>query len=403
MFEQVMYFYHDPLFGASILLGIVAILIFADWGRNKYKAKKKEMALQDFAKSYSEGSLSDEIIDFLSISKNPTPSLMLLAKTYSLAGDRGYAIKIYLGILEKTTNTQEKLIILESLGITYFEAGFLQRAKEIFLEIIKAYPRNRQVLDYLMRVYENMGEYEEALDALESIEELSQPKQRASIEQMRSYLHFMVLKNSNFLSLEKKRKEIISLMRYCGKINRLALEYLSVYDREAFWIEVLELGTQSSIKHDLSANPALTKKEQNSIDSNEAILQVLDILWRFGREEIPFEKLKNHKSIMDIFRAKGYVKDNQECEVFELEALRILQAHSTQRGELTFEYRCNHCKNIFPFDSYRCAVCASIGQMDLVFRVVESRQSQFASSIDSMQNSAFINSAKQFASNFSAT
>ena len=397
-----MYFYHDPLFGASILLGIVAILIFADWSRNKYQAKKKEMALQDFAKSYSEGSLSDEIIDFLSISKNPTPPLMLLAKTYSLAGDRGYAIKIYLGILEKTTNTQEKLIILESLGITYFEAGFLQRAKEIFLEIIKAYPRNRQVLDYLMRVYENMGEYEEALDALESIEELSQPKQRASIEQMRSYLHFMVLKNSNFLSLEKKRKEIVSLMRYCGKINRLSLEYLSVYDREAFWAQMLELGTQSNL--DLSSNPALTKNEQNSTQSNEVILQVLDILWRFAKEEIPFEKLKNHKSIMDIFRAKGYVKDSQECDVFELEALRILSAHSTQRGELTFEYRCNHCKNIFPFDSYRCAVCANVGQMDLVFRVVESRQSQFApSDVDSSQNSAFINSVKQFASNFSAT
>ena len=397
-----MYFYHDPLFGASILLGIVAILIFADWSRNKYQAKKKEMALQDFAKSYSEGSLSDEIIDFLSISKNPTPSLMLLAKTYALAGDRGYAIKIYLGILEKTTNTQEKLIILESLGITYFEAGFLQRAKEIFLEIIKAYPRNRRVLDYLMRVYENMSEYEEALDALESIEELSSPKQRASIEQMRSYLHFMVLKNSNFLSLEKKRKEIVSLMRYCGKINRLALEYLSVYDREAFWAEVLALSTQP--KHILQSDSTLIKKEQNDIDSNETILQILDILWRFAKEEIPLEKLKNHKSIMDIFRSKGYVKDSQECEVFELEALRILHTHSTQRGELTFEYRCNHCKNIFPFDSYRCAVCANIGQMDLVFRVVESKQSQFSSnSIDSAQNSAFINSAKQFASNFSAT
>lgn len=402
MFEQVMYFYHDPLFGASILLGIVAILIFADWSRNKYQAKKKEMALQDFAKSYSESSLSDEIIDFLSISKNPTPSLMLLAKTYALAGDRGYAIKIYLGILEKTTNTQEKLIILESLGITYFEAGFLQRAKEIFLEIIKAYPRNRRVLDYLMRVYENMGEYEEALDALESIEELSSPKQRSSIEQMRSYLHFMVLKNSNFLSLEKKRKEIVSLMRYCGKINRLALEYLSVYDREAFWAEVLALSTQP--KHILQSDSTLIKKEQNDIDSNETILQILDILWRFAKEEIPLEKLKNHKSIMDIFRSKGYVKDSQECEVFELEALRILHTHSTQRGELTFEYRCNHCKNIFPFDSYRCAVCANIGQMDLVFRVVESKQSQFSSnSIDSAQNSAFINSAKQFASNFSAT
>ena len=148
-----MYFYHDPLFGASILLGIVAILMFADWGRNKYQAKKKAMALQDFAKTYHKDVLSDEIIDLLSMSKNSTSSLLLLAKTYSLAGDRGYAIKIYLGILEQVRDVQERIIVLESLGITYFEAGFLHRAKEVFIEILKSYPRNKQVLDYLLRVY----------------------------------------------------------------------------------------------------------------------------------------------------------------------------------------------------------------------------------------------------------
>ncbi|MGX2972047.1 tetratricopeptide repeat protein [Helicobacter sp. T3_23-1059] len=430
MFDEIMYFYHDPLFGASILLGIVAIIIFADWGKNKYQAKKREMALEDFAKSYSEGSLSDEIIDFLSISKNPTPPLILLAKTYSLAGDRGYAIKIYLGLLEKARNTEEKIIILESLGVTYFEAGFLQRAKEIFLEIIKSYPRNKQVLDYLMRVYESMGEYEEALDALESIEELSLKKERAQNEQMRIFLHFMLLKNSNFLSLEKKRKEIIALMRYCAQINRLGLEYLSMYDREAFWQEVIRINQHSknaknnadALKSNMDYNADFNKdlevldsskhlttnatqnpqnKAQNLANNQNEILEVLDILWRFKKEEIPFEKLKNHKNILDIFRAKGYVKDEIQCDVFELEALRILLAHSLQKGELTFEYRCNHCKNIFPFDSYRCPLCANIGQMDLVFKIIESTTKD--SNMDFAKNSAFINSAKQFASNFSTT
>lgn len=431
-----MYFYHDPLFGASILLGIVAIIIFADWGKNKYQAKKREMALEDFAKSYSEGSLSDEIIDFLSISKNPTPPLMLLAKTYALAGDRGYAIKIYLSLLEKTRDTEEKIIILESLGVTYFEAGFLQRAKEIFLEILKSYPRNKQVLDYLMRVYESMGEYEEALDALESIQELSLEKERAQNEQMRIFLYFMLLKNSNFLSLEKKRKEIIALMRYCAQINRLGLEYLSMYDREAFWQEIIRINQNPQnpknnantlkssddynadfngdlVAKDFSKQPAINNHSptnnaqnpqhqmQNLANNQNKILEMLDILWRFKKEEIPFEKLKNHKNIIDIFRAKGYVKDEIQCDVFELEALRILLAHSLQKGELTFEYRCNHCKNIFPFDSYRCPLCANIGQMDLVFKIIESTTKDV--NMDFAKNSAFINNAKQFASNFSTT
>lgn len=422
MFEEIMYFYHDPLFGASILLGIVAILMFADWGRNKYQAKKKAMALQDFAKTYHKDVLSDEIIDLLSMSKNSTSSLLLLAKTYSLAGDRGYAIKIYLGILEQVRDVQERIIVLESLGITYFEAGFLHRAKEVFIEILKSYPRNKQVLDYLLRVYENMGDYEEALDVLESLEELGLSKQQEYYAQMRSYLHFMLLKNSNFLSLDKRQKEIISLARYCGKINRLSLEYLMLYDREAFWEEVLGLDPilhsvektlfstgdinnatsdmDSTHKKDLSHN-----EQHNTLlpNHNKSILQVLDILWRFSKDEIPFWKVKNHKNIMDIFRAKGYVKDEVECEVFELETLRILHAHSKQKGELTFEYRCQKCKNIFPFDSYRCPICAGIGEMDLVFKIREF--DNFAqiekTNIDSTQHSEFMKNAKQFASNFS--
>ncbi|WP_307983659.1 tetratricopeptide repeat protein [uncultured Helicobacter sp.] len=344
MSENIAFLYRDPLFGIAIFIAIVIILVFADYGRNKYRQKKREIALQNFTKSYGEGSLSDEVVKFLSLAKNPIPPLLFLANTYSKAGDSNSAIKIYLGMLEQVHNFQEKIIILESLGITYFQAGFLQRAKHIFLEILKNYPRNSQILLYLMRTYESMGQYQEALDTLECLDEVATTKQRKDNAIVKTYLHFMRLSSGDMLSLEKKNKEIISLMHRCQYINRIALGYLKLYARELFWQEVKKF---------------------------DKVRFCYDLLWNINQNEIPFEAIKHHSDIMDIYRAKGYIKDNKECATFELEALRILHQHSSQQGDITFEYRCVQCKNIFPFDSYRCPICAHVGEMDLVLKLKE--------------------------------
>ncbi len=371
MFDAIAFLYRDPLFGIIILIAIITILVFADYGRNKYRAKKRQIAIENFTKSYNENAPSDEFVDFLSLAKNPIPPLLLLAKTYARAGDSAYAIKIYLAMLEKTRDIQEKIIVLESLGITYFEAGFLQRAKNIFLEILKIYPRNAQILSYLMRTHESMGEYQDALDVLECFDELSTPKEQQENEHIRTYLHFMLLAHNHILPFHKKNKEIIELMHYSGMINRLGLDYLFVYARELFWEELLRM---------------------------PSIEFCLDILWRCKQEEIPFDILSKRTDIVDVFVAKGYLqrpessvaktqedrnlldsKDHQAPAVplktkktpFELEVLCILRRYSKQKGDLIFEYRCHHCKNIFPFDSYRCPICANVGEMDLAYRLKE--------------------------------
>ena len=102
MFDAIAFLYRDPLFGIIILIAIITILVFADYGRNKYRAKKRQIAIENFTKSYNENAPSDEFVDFLSLAKNPIPPLLLLAKTYARAGDSAYAIKIYLAMLEKT-------------------------------------------------------------------------------------------------------------------------------------------------------------------------------------------------------------------------------------------------------------------------------------------------------------
>ncbi|PAF52388.1 tetratricopeptide repeat protein [Helicobacter sp. 13S00477-4] len=343
--KDIAFIYRDPLFGIIILIAIIAIIALADYSRNRYRSKKRSESLKNLARSYEYAGLSDGVLEFLALANNPIPTLMFLAQTYAKSGNSEQAIKIYLSILEKTTDSKEKIPILEALGVTYFDAGFLQRAKMIFIEILKSYPRNSSALSYLMRTYESMGEYKKALEVLDCLDELEVDldEKDTQILQNKNYLYLMMLINDNFLSLEQKQNQIMNLAYKTPYLSKIILNYLKTYNQALFWEFIFSLKTVDNF---------------------------IDLLWDFCKDEIPFEMLKNSKAISDIYRAKGYIKDEKGCSIFELEVLRVLHfSPSHLRGNIDFEYRCHSCKRIFPFDSYRCPSCSQTGIMDVILKL----------------------------------
>ncbi|PAF47603.1 hypothetical protein BKH46_03530 [Helicobacter sp. 12S02634-8] len=344
--------YRDPLFGITILVAIIAIVALADYSRNRYRSKKRSQSLKNLAKSYEYTGLSDGVMEFLSLAHNPVPTLMFLAQTYAKSGDSEQAIRIYLSILEKTSESKDKIPILEALGVTYFDAGFLQRAKNIFIEILKSYPRNSGVLSYLMRTYESMGEYKKALEVLDCLDELEVGSDTISSEIIahKNYLYLMMVIDEDFLSLEQKEHQIIALFYQAPSLHKLVLTYLKTYNLPLFWQQVALLGD---------------------------VQNFIDLLWGFPKEAIPFDLLQNAPSVLDIYRAKGYVRDGKECDIFELEVLRVLELEGGNlRGGIDFEYRCHSCKSIFPFDSYRCGACSELGTMDVILKLRRAKNNE---------------------------
>lgn len=342
--KEIAFIYRDPLFGIAILIAIIAIVALADYSRNKYRSKKRLQSLKNLIKSYEYTSLDDGVKEFIEHAHNPIPTLMFLAQTYAKSGDSQQAIKIYLSILEKNLEIKDKIPVLESLGILYFEAGFLQRAKNIFIELLKLYPRNINALSYLMRTYESMGQYKKALEVLDCVNELEYgtiDEDFDNIINNKNYLYLMMIINDDFLSLMQKQNRILTLAKQAPSLNKLILNYFKTYDRKVFWEHIMSIS-----------------KIENFID----------LLWGFEQKDIPFELLSQFQNILDIYRAKGYINDNKECLIFELEILRVLLQHSHIKTDLDFEYRCHNCKSIFPFDSHRCPTCANLGIMDLILK-----------------------------------
>lgn len=104
--------------------------------------------------------------------------------------------------------------------------------------------------------------------------------------------------------------------------------------------------------------------------SEKNLHNYIDLLWNLPPPP-NMEAIKSHKQIADIYRAKGQLNDNCECEIFELEVLRILGKDSRKKADLGFKYRCDFCQGIFPFESHRCPNCAEVGGSSVVLEILE--------------------------------
>ncbi|MCE3037282.1 hypothetical protein LW135_05485 [Helicobacter sp. faydin-H20] len=340
--DSILYFYRDPLFDIIILFSIIATIALLDYSRNKYRTHKKQQSLQALAQSYEHTTLNEDMSHFITLYPKATPFLINLAQTYAQSGDNEMAIKIFLSLLESNKNTKTKIVILESLGKTYLNAGFMQKSKDIFTQILKTYPRNATAMKLLIKSYENMGEYQKALEALECLDEIDSQTQDFYTNNQQ-YFYLLILLNAHNIPLYKKIQNATIIGKNNPLFDKIILRYLKNYDLKAFW---------------------------NYVFCLDSVTNIIDILWEISQENL-HDEIINYPQIFEIFVAKGYFESKKECSIFELEILRTMHTYSTKKIHLAFEYRCHHCKAIFPFDSPRCPQCEELTQLDLILKPLQ--------------------------------
>ena len=336
-------FYKDPLFSIIIILSIIILVAVADYTRNRFKQKEKEDSLKALAENLNFYAIDKNLNDAINFSKTPKETLIFIAKIYVQSGNFDDAIKIYLAILDKISDTKDKIEIFELLGIAYYKAGFMQRAKGIFIEILKNNPRNLNALELLMQTYETLGEYTNALEVVSCIEEIDGANAKAKLEGVKNYIKMLVLTNDSLMQSNMREREILKAMN--AETTKLALQYFLAHNTKLFW----EILSQQKNLHNF-----------------------IDLLWKLP---LPCrnEAINANKQIADIYRAKGLIDDGVECDIFELEVLRILQKDSRKKANLGFKYRCAFCQSVFPFESHRCPNCKEVGGNRVVLEILEDK------------------------------
>lgn len=327
--------YRDPLFGIIILCAIVFIISFANYWWGVFKSKEEKQSIEKFVKKFEIVTDESEYKKLLEDASIPLESLALLAHAYGKSGDYEKAINIYLVALKRVKGRDEKQYLLSTLGKIYFKAGFLRRSSEVFLESLRLHPRNEESLKYLTVAYEQLQEFDKALEVLDSLEELG-----AKVSLQRDFLRFLAIVKDEKQTEAHKIEKLMALSEQSPFLKRRLFEWVRAYGipMEASFYETLPFE------------------------------QMIDLFWY--AEDLDFTC--KDETLMHLQMAKGLVPYAPFTSGhFALDVLAKLRFHGYEEATLSFEYVCQECKQVFPVHFYRCPNCQSIDTVSIQTALVQ--------------------------------
>ena len=341
--------FRDPLFSIIIFFTLIFIITFLSYWWGRYRRREDYRHLDRFLKQFRALPITNELKGLVSKGGLSQKSWLLLASAYSKNGDYEKSIEIYNEML-KTSDYKNQKETMFLLGKTYFKAGFLERAKQIFLEILSKNPRTPQVLENLLLVYEYMKDYKLALEVLEPLDELQQ-----DISCDSAYLKSLELLNNTKILKDEKTEKLIKIYKKSHQLSYMIFEYL------------------------FRENPKLAWENFDSSKSE----RMIDLLWHLDKKDLDLEVIKQNSYLRDLYSARGDVELSSKSTVFEFDVLINLK--SKANATLSFEYICDNCKQVSPFSFYRCTSCHAIDTVGVEFSLTKKYHRDFSEENNSFQ------------------
>ena len=333
--EHLLPTYNDPLFSILliIVLGLIIALVTYAWGI--YRQQKEEGNLLKFLDKFDarECALDIESMPYESHMLKP---FSLLAKAFENAGEYPKAIAIYLYLIKNMPDDLTKNELMVRLGNTYLQAGFLERAKNIYLDILRKTPRNIPVLYALGIVYEMMQEYQHAKEVIGPLALLEE-----EIHSLQLFLDFAQITQDKKASTAEKIERYKSILAEDDTFYR---EVVAIF---------LKLDTQEAWK----------------IIDTDRLHEVLDILWLLPNSQLDLDIIANDKKLNTLYYLKGYIQDPIEplgqSGIFALDMLAAAKQNGFEEADLHFSYLCKKCKHHFPIGFKRCPNCMAIHSIEV--------------------------------------
>jgi len=321
--------YRDPIFSIILILLIALAIAIASYGWSIYKEERLKRSLFGFLDRFESDScsLEEENIPF---DKSMIKPLIMLARAYEKSGEYNKTISICLYLIRHTKDDE----LLIYLANAYMKAGFLQRSKEILEEVISRHPRRVDVLYSLEILYEKMGDFESAKEALDALK-----AQDEDIEGIYRYIEVKEIISDKTISPTKKI-ELLKQRVFSQDITiyRMVIKELFILDTKIAW---------------------------ESID-RDRIIPIIDILWFLPYSQLSLDIINTSKLLQAIYYARGDIDNyDSECGVFAIDILCSARKSGYSRGDLEFSYLCKSCKHSFPISFNRCPNCMAVNSIDI--------------------------------------
>ena len=229
---------------------------------------------------------------------------------------------------------------MERLGNTYLHAGFLERAKTIYLEILRKRPRNKAVLYELGVVYEMMHNYEKAKEVIEPLELLGE-----DTHNLKKFLEFSQIAELKNITAQEKLERLKQILQEEPTLYRQVISTMLRLDTYVAW---------------------------QTIDM-ERSKEILDILWFLPNSQLDLDIIASNPKLSTLYYAKGYLqKPSTNSGIFSLDMLAKARENGFEDADLLFSYLCKKCKQSFPVSFKRCPNCMAINSVEVEEQIAKS-------------------------------
>jgi len=336
--QQILPSYKDPLFSILLIITIILVTVIATHGLSIYSKKKSKNDLLEFLKKFKNTDCTFDL-NVTIFESNMLKPLILLAEGFNSNGEYHKAINIYLYLIDNINDYKIKNNLLNSLGQLYLKAGFLERAKHIFIKILKYSPRNIESLYNLSIVYDMLNEYNKALLLIEPLDILKE-----DTENFKNYFEYKIVLTTYKNSKKQKIIELEKMIKNRPSLYRIILSDLFILDNHLAW-RILDY---------------------------TRIQEVLDILWMLPKSKLDLDIISKHNTLSTIYYAKGYIqKPYVQSDIFSVDMLAISKKSGFDRADLNFLYLCDICKQSFSLSFNRCSNCMAINSIIVEGKIAE--------------------------------
>ncbi len=325
--ENILPSYSDPLFSILLIVVIALIIALVSYGWGMYKQQKEEGKLLKFLEKFDSAECTLDTDD-MPYEPHMFKPLTLLAKAFENSGEYHKAISIYLYLIKHIDNDRGELELMERLANTYLHAGFLERSRSLYTEILRRMPRNAKVLHELGIVYENMHRFDKAHEIIEPLQLLGE-----ETNELENFLAFSKLKTDKSLAIEEKIEQLKVLLAKEPKLYREGVSMMLKLDTSEAW----------------------------KLIETEHIHEILDILWFLPNSQLDLDIIAHDKILRTLYYAKGYLNTpHTQSGLFTLDMLAVARQSGFEEGDLHFSFLCTQCKQSFPVSFKRCPNCMAI-------------------------------------------
>jgi tetratricopeptide (TPR) repeat protein len=337
--EEFLPSYKDPLFSILLIVVIGLIISIATYSWGIYKQQKEQGSLLDFLDKFDSAECALDTKD-MPFEAHMLKPLTLLAKAFENSGEYHKSISIYLYLIKNVSNDLAKLELMERLGNTYLHAGFLERSRSIYVEILRKTPRNTTVLYELGVVYEMMQQYEKAKEVIEPLELLGEDTYN-----LKKFLELLQITSNKLISTQEKLEKLKKLLNEEPTLYRQIVTILLRLDTYVAW----------------------------QIIDTQRIKEILDILWFLPNSQLDLDIIAANKQLSTLYYAKGYLqKPTIKSGIFSLDMIATARENGFEDADLIFSYLCKKCKQSFPVSFKRCPNCMAINSVEIEEQIAKS-------------------------------